>query len=314
MVRPARRLLPQVRGLALDKQLRFSRQNEQEADRIGLKNLAQAGMDPRAMAEMFGIMVAAQRLQGGRPPEFLLTHPLTESRVSDARSRAKDYPRVQYQENLDYYLVRNRIRLHYTDTPAKAIALFQAELSDAEGSTAKDIARYGLALAYLKAGRIKEALTEIQPLISKEPMRIGYLIAYTDIMLDAGQSHAVAKQLAKALSLNPNNYPLSIYYAKVMEHQQRFKEATSVLTELGNTRPNDPYVWYQLAEVSGLAGNIVTVHQARAEYFILTGNMDAALEQLKYAQARTPNNYEKSAEISQRVEDVRNYQEQLKRF
>src|SRR5690625_6489489 len=45
-----------TQAAALDAQLRFSRQNEQEADRIGMQTLVNAGMDPRGTAEMFEIM------------------------------------------------------------------------------------------------------------------------------------------------------------------------------------------------------------------------------------------------------------------
>ena len=47
--------------------------------------------------------------------------------------------------------------------------------------------------------------------------------------------------------------------------------------------PQDPMIWYRLAEVRGLAGNISGLHQARAEYFILIGVFDKAREQLRLA-------------------------------
>jgi predicted Zn-dependent protease len=42
-----------TQAAAMDSQLRFSRQNESEADRIGIKTLYNAGMDPNAAAGMF---------------------------------------------------------------------------------------------------------------------------------------------------------------------------------------------------------------------------------------------------------------------
>jgi beta-barrel assembly-enhancing protease len=69
-------------------QLAYSRRFEQEADRIGLQAMAQAGYDPQAMVRMFRAMQRMASLQGGNPPEFLLTHPVTESRISDTQDRA----------------------------------------------------------------------------------------------------------------------------------------------------------------------------------------------------------------------------------
>ena len=86
------------------------------------------------------------------------------------------------------------------------------------------------------------------------------------------------------------------------------------MLQLSQTRPNDPHVWYELAETQGLKGDIIGVHQARAEYFILTGNMDNALSQLGYALKKAGNRYQLTAIIEQRKIDVYKYQEELKQF
>lgn len=58
---------------------RFSRNDESEADRIGLELSARAGYDPRAGVALWQKMINAS--QGGRPPEFLSSHPTESSRV-----------------------------------------------------------------------------------------------------------------------------------------------------------------------------------------------------------------------------------------
>lgn len=63
---------------------RFSRNDESEADRIGLELTARAGYDPHAGLSLWQKMIDAS--QGGRPPEFLSTHPAEASRVEQIRS------------------------------------------------------------------------------------------------------------------------------------------------------------------------------------------------------------------------------------
>ena len=63
---------------------RFSRTDEAEADRIGLELTARAGYDPRAGITLWQKMIAAN--QGGRPPEFLSSHPADASRVQQIQS------------------------------------------------------------------------------------------------------------------------------------------------------------------------------------------------------------------------------------
>lgn len=63
---------------------RFSRNDESEADRIGLELTARAGYDPRAGITLWQKMINAN--QGGRPPEFLSSHPAEASRVEQIRT------------------------------------------------------------------------------------------------------------------------------------------------------------------------------------------------------------------------------------
>ena len=70
--------------------LRYSRLFEKEADRVGFINLVNAGYNPKSMGEMFENMNELRRLSGDLPPEFLLTHPLSSSRISDAFNAAEN--------------------------------------------------------------------------------------------------------------------------------------------------------------------------------------------------------------------------------
>lgn len=297
----------------LQGQLRFSRQNEQEADRIGLLTMVNAGMDPNAMASMFERMLAAQRLLGSRPPEFLLTHPVTESRVADARNRAAQHEKGEYRDDLEYYLMRNRILLKFEPSPGHAVKQFEAELDNPDPLLAKS-ARYGLALAYHEAQQQERANKILAPLLQEEPNRISYLIAFAEINQEVKQLRKVEALLRKHLELAPNNHPLSLYLAKNLNLQQRYQESEAILLQLSKDRPNDPNVWYELAEIHGLSGNILGVHQARAEYFILTGNMDRATEQLEFARVKSGGNYQLTAKIDQRLRDVQDYKQELKNF
>ena len=69
-------------------QLRFSRSDESEADAYGLRYMSQAGYDPQ---EMLGVMqILKQASAGGRQPEFLQTHPLPETRLTEIGAKLKE--------------------------------------------------------------------------------------------------------------------------------------------------------------------------------------------------------------------------------
>lgn len=69
-------------------QLPHSREQEAEADRIGLELMARAGYDPRAAVNVWQKMAKASE---GGPPEFLSTHPSGSSRITDLQA---NLPRV----------------------------------------------------------------------------------------------------------------------------------------------------------------------------------------------------------------------------
>ena len=71
-------------------QINFTRQDEAEADRVGIQTLARAGFDPDAMGDFFARMDRALRPgnDDSNYPSLLRTHPVNTSRISDARSRA----------------------------------------------------------------------------------------------------------------------------------------------------------------------------------------------------------------------------------
>ena len=77
--------------------------------------------------------------------------------------------------------------------------------------------------------------------------------------------------------------------------------------------PNDPGLWYLLAEVQGLAGNIVGLHRSRAEYFILINALDAAERQLTYAQNGVGSDFTTSSLINQRMRDIQDMRAEMDR-
>jgi len=289
-------------ALTMDNQLRYSRSNEQEADRAGLATMERANRDPGAVADMFATLLKASRYTGSRPPEFLLTHPITEKRIGDARNRSMGTSMRQYTQNPEFYLMRARALVAMDANTAISIDRFSAEI---DANTLKsDAAHYGLALAYLKANQLDKARAEMAGLLRSQPTNLTFL--YSDIEIDiAERKYSTAlNRLGQQLSINQNNYPLLVLQSEALWQARRYDGADDVLTTLSRMRPEDPMIWYRLAEVRGLAGNISGLHQARAENFILIGVFDKAREQLSLAAKMVKGDFKQSAIIAQRLRDL----------
>jgi len=271
-----------TQAIGIDNQLRFSRSNEEEADRIGIRNLYNAGFDPGDMAGMFEHILRMSSFSQ-RPPEFLSTHPLDERRISDSRNRANTLPAVNHVPNPEFLLMRQRVQLHYATDYEAEIDKRARELPQLNGA-AEDAARYGIALAQLKAGQTVLATESLDTLLRKEPARITYVMLAADIAIAAEDYPRALEILERNLKINPGNHSLTMNYATALTKAGRFADAAKVLEQHAIERPDDMQIWYDLAEVQGQAGNISKVHQARAEYFITVGDFAHAREQLNFAQ------------------------------
>lgn len=285
-----------TQAAAMQEQRRFSRQNEQEADRIGLVNLEKAGFDPRAMPSMFERLMRQYRYDR-KPPEFLLTHPVSESRIADTRNRAEQYASKGITDSVRYQLMRARVQLIYEETPGVAAKRFRNMLDE---NPQMEAARYGLVLAQIKGGQLKQARETLQPLLTAAPNDVNYNLAQIELDMAANRLNDAENRLTRMLSLFPNNYPINQANVDLLMKQQRIQDAERALDELLKNRGKDPDIWYQVAEVRGLAGNTVGLHQARGEFFALVGDYNQALEQLDFAKRRASNNFQLASRIDAR--------------
>ncbi|WP_373087174.1 M48 family metalloprotease [Zhongshania sp.] len=296
-----------TQAAALESQLRFSRQHEQEADRLGMETLSKADMDPNGIPSMFVNMNANMRYARSKPPEFLLTHPLTDSRISDSANRARQYPRQVYTDNLNFQLMRMRAALQHSKNPEDLLKNWQDE-SGVNG----EARRYGAVIALIALNRWQEADEQLAALLKDDSSRIAYQLAKADILVGQKRYGDAIRLLQSQLAIVPNNNPYTVKLAEVLQLDNQFDEADKVLSLQSRQRPNDPNLWYQLAEVRGLAGNILGVHIARAEYFILQAQFERAKMQLRYAYKSTVNNKIQQGRIKQRLRDIADMEEKLK--
>lgn len=289
--------------------LRFSRAREAEADRVGIETLADAGMDPRAMAYMFEKLQRISRFQGNDIPEFLMTHPVTKDRISDAFNLTRKYPVKDYPLNLDFQMMRARTIVHMSRTVQEAIVKMRDGMKAGE-PLKRAGSQYGLALALSEAERTDEAMKNVRELEVKYPGKIALTVAEANVDSRAGRYDQADAILKAAVGIAPENYPLTMTYADTLVKAGKAAQAEKLLLPLTTKRPLDVDLWYLLAETYGLANNIVGVHEARAEYFVLVGNMKQAITQLGYALPLVKDNFQQTAKIRTRIEEIYKMEQQ----
>lgn len=291
-----------TQAASIQAQLHFSRENEAEADRVGMQTMVNANMDPRAVPAMFESMQRSARYMGDRPPEFLLSHPVTEKRISDSRNRAEQYPLKQYPDNIDYQLIKARARLSMAENPSVAARTFQNELNGE--NLHPEASRYGLALAQIAQRQFNDAEKTLKPLFDQAPNKLPYALAQADILNGQGKYPQALALIEKVQANNPHNYPATLVASNILENMKDYNKAVKQLESLLPEYSNMPSLWHDLAELRGLAGDTGGVHMARAEYFIETGVFDKARQQLTYALQFYEHDRMQSARVKERLREL----------
>ncbi|EPC03021.1 hypothetical protein L861_22175 [Litchfieldella anticariensis FP35 = DSM 16096] len=292
-------------------QLAYSRRYEQEADRIGLQTLVQAGYDPQAMVRMFRAMQRMATLQGGNPPEFLLTHPVTESRISDTEVRANQM-NVSHPRDDDpmYDLVRARALLDlHRDNPSQATAQLN------EGDPAHVAKRYLAALIDAERDQTQAALTVLDELSQELPDLPLLPTSAAEVAFKAGDYDETLERTRRLLRIMPDYMPAQRLRGEALL-QRDPQQAFEVLRDLTEQRPEDPQLFTLLSEAAGRSGRVAWGHLARAEYLQLTGRIDRAIRQLDVAEdvAERTGEATVAGRIEQRREDFLDYRETMEEF
>lgn len=268
-------------------QIDFTRDNEQEADRVGMQNLADANYDPRSMPTFFEHLQQSSRFYGKGIPEFLRTHPVTVSRVSDTRGRAEQYSYKQYPDSTAYLLTRAKLRVLGAENHETVLKYFKAkEKLGTEKQRA--IASYGTALAYLKAQDFNSAEKLFRKLVSVYPNQSQYINALAKTALEAKHYTQAMNIYQKALQRFPNNRAIKIDYTHGLLKAGKPKIAKNILQTLDESFKKRSLYFELLAQSYGDLKQMAESHRYVAEYYYSIGDTETAILQTKLARKARP--------------------------
>ncbi len=289
----------------------FTQSNEQEADRIGIQVLQRAGFDPQAMPS-FLQKLADQSRFSSKPPEILLTHPLPDSRLADARNRANQMRPVVVQSSEGFYMAKVRSLGMY--------ATGRNQLTDdllneyAKGNSREQMAaQYGKAVQFLQAKSFDSAKKIITPMLAKQPDNVWLLDIMTDIDIGLNQPQQAISMLtsAKGSSTSP---VLQLNLANAYVEAKQPANATRILNRYTFAHPDDVNAWDLLAQASAAQGLRDEELSARAEGLALNGQLDQAITTLSSASAQVPLGSLKQARYDARIDQFRELQKRFRQY
>jgi beta-barrel assembly-enhancing protease len=315
---------------AIDRQLGFSREAEQEADRNGVEMLRKAGYDPSGMAAMFGRLSKASSLNEGRGGgAYVSTHPLSLQRMSDMQNRVRQYGPAGSQNEDEYWFIRAKSRVVQAVDP-RALRQAQEQLEDEartpaqHAGVAPTVARraaawYGVSLAALArqdSAAAASALTQAQALMPQSP----YIeLQRVDIELARKQVASALKMAQAAHKRWPQRRSFVLRTAQSLQLLGRDTEAVAFLNaQIKRWPQQEPEFYKMLAMSQDRIGERVQARQTMAIYYEKLGALPSAFTQLQQARAMSQDFYVQSQidakmrELSSRIAEDRRLLERFR--
>ena len=270
-----------AQGMAAQSQINFTRENEYEADRVGIGIMAQAGFDPSGMPKFFETMGRRTQLGPDQIPEMLRTHPVTSARIAESKSRAAQYPVIEAHDSLSYALMKERLRVLATPAGQDPRDYYASTIENEPDASQAQV--YGRALAQIQGGDPAAAIPTLERMRAEQPEVLQFHTALGQAQLAAGDVKGALDTLERARVLAPRNVPVTVRYAEALMRANRPKRAHEVLLDLFNNVPPSQEQIRQTAMAANAAGDIADAYSYMAEYHLMSADLPLAINQLELA-------------------------------
>ena len=266
--------------------LNFSRQDEEEADRLSYDWLHALHRDPLAMEGMLRTMRRINRYRSEQIPPYLLTHPNPEARLDYVQSlleyqRGKvDESYYQKTDNFEFLRIKYRAMV-LVDDPQKARAFFVNTITSGQTPEEIAMATYGLALLEAKELNFVKALEYLDQVRVHFPGRILLDIDSGIIQLDSGKPEQAIELLASAAGKNPEDMYATFHLARAYEKAGRVEAAEQLYAKVMSALPEYPKVYFEMGRIKANQGRPGLSNYYLAKYYLYEGRLELAREYLK---------------------------------
>lgn len=295
-------------AVAQQAQINFTRHNEIEADRVGIRTLASTGYDPQGMADFFSRMGQSNRANGEGPPVFLRTHPVSVDRIAEAEDRIQNLPEVIPDEGRQFYIVQSRLRALLENNPNVSINYFETELAKEQSDAIKDGLLYGLAISLQKNAQYTRAKDILDDLIARQPSSLAFQLQLANLNVISGHVDEAISSLRDLHRIFPGNKAIALEFGNALltENDAEFaKEASDILKKQLTTKKDDPALYALYARAANLAGDKVKATEAIAESYYQRGGLQEAISQLEGLERQDDLDYYERARVNARLIELR---------
>jgi predicted Zn-dependent protease len=264
--------------------LKYSREHEEEADRLGLISLVSAGYNGAAMLDFLKIM-RRYEFYSNSIPSYFLTHPGTDERIRYLDAAIETTYSKKGKDTVIGNLKRVQTLLMFGERNLEvSLNHFQNELK----KNPKDVdALYGLAVIKAKLGKTSEALTSLQAALALSPNDEDILRDIGILYYELGKTSEAVSYLQKAMAINPEDDDVLLYLGRSYQSLTNYSAALDLFKKLERKNAlSDEDVYYDIAVSYGKMNDLGNSHYNFGVFFKKKNKVDSALfhftEALKY--------------------------------
>lgn len=270
--------------------LQFSRQDEEEADRLAFRWMQELEHDPAEMLGMLRKMRNISRFRRAQLPSYLLTHPEPERRLAyiEDRLHMDRLPtRVQPRQGdedfeFEYHRIRQRI-FALTRSPQDLLPALQHRLRDGEEAPENFMARFGLSQVYLAERQYDKALEEIHRVIARFPDQAILQADLAIILFESGKQQEALNQMAAALERDPDNPYILFHQAQILQQVGQPRSARPIYERLLQLTPDHARLHFRYGQVRSSLGETAAGHYHLGLYHWYAGDPRMARHHLNEA-------------------------------
>jgi len=296
---------------AIQNQLNFTRENEREADRVGLQILDQAGFDPRGMAGFFERLQRATRVYESGAPTYLRTHPLTFERIADMQNRTEAMGYRQVPDSLEFQLIRAKLRAQL-DAPRDAIAFFEQSLAERK-FLSEAASRYGLVASLMRARDYPRARAELEILRKLAPANPIVDTLTCEFRHQADGPEKALPCFREALKTHPSYRALVYDNANTLLQTNRPEEALRFVEARLQVIADDYRLYLLQARAYAMLNKRLSQHRAQAEAYVRMGNLTGAMEQLRIGLKSGDGDFYQLSSAEARLRELRKLDDEMRR-
>lgn len=251
-------------------QINYTRDNERQADQMGIKYIKEAGFDPRAMITVFKKFDDMRRLSpyADKIPPYLMTHPLDSERMSNVDAMLKDYsPRNPGKEVIQF---REQFPFFQAIVRAKSIETHQAEklfLTELEQNPDSASSHFGLGIVYTEGTEYDKALFHLRKAQKERPEFAPILTNLGKAYQRKGEHRKAIPILKKAMKLDEQDNSIPLLMGVSYESVGEYDEAIRLFKRLTYLPPVDNEVYYHLGFSYGKQDRLALAHYNFGIYY-----------------------------------------------